>query len=341
MALLDDLYNQATGLLTSMNERGKAMQQDDPTSTDLLPPPVNNQGVVPSTLPSVGQKGKIFQQRQTGMPQQQQQTPQNDVEQIAKNPGLFQRIFGMDTKTFGENWKRKGGYEGLMANPGFLLGLGIIQSSAQGKPIGSDIFDIATKTGAISSQYADRIKARRGVLAPVTDDQRSTVESVLAEDNYYKPDWFDRIKSGDQQAKYREALDDIYTRAEKIVIAESEKLNKKVRLERRHVRDAIKQLENEGQISKRDDSFFGIRGGTVLSKKGIKKRKDGGPVEKGEAYIVGEEGQEMFVPQVDGNIIDNDDTKVVNMLLESNPQLKNISRARAVKILKARFPDYF
>jgi hypothetical protein len=49
----------------------------------------------------------------------------------------------------------------------------------------------------------------------------------------------------------------------------------------------------------------------------------------------------MFVPQVDGNIIDNDDTKVVNMLLESNPQLKNVSRARAVKILKARFPDYF
>ena len=66
----------------------------------------------------------------------------------------------MDTKTFAENWKEKGGYEGLMANPGFLLGLGIIQSSAQGKPIGSDIFDIATKTGAISAQYADRIKAR-------------------------------------------------------------------------------------------------------------------------------------------------------------------------------------
>jgi hypothetical protein len=49
----------------------------------------------------------------------------------------------------------------------------------------------------------------------------------------------------------------------------------------------------------------------------------------------------MFVPQVDGNVIDNDDTKVVNMLLESNPQLKNVSRARAVKILKNRFPDYF
>ena len=49
----------------------------------------------------------------------------------------------------------------------------------------------------------------------------------------------------------------------------------------------------------------------------------------------------MFIPKIDGNVIDNDDTKVVNMLLESNPQLKNVSRARAVKILKNRFPDYF
>jgi hypothetical protein len=47
-----------------------------------------------------------------------------------------------------------------MANPAFLLGLGIIQSSAQGKPIGSDIFDTAVKSGAVSAQYADRIKER-------------------------------------------------------------------------------------------------------------------------------------------------------------------------------------
>jgi hypothetical protein len=67
----------------------------------------------------------------------------------------------------------------------------------------------------------------------------------------------------------------------------------------------------------------------------------GGPVEAGKDYIVGEEGPEMFVSETNGTIINNDDSKVVSMLLESNPQLKNISRARAVKILKARFPDYF
>lgn len=29
------------------------------------------------------------------------------------------------------------------------------------------------------------------------------------------------------------------------------------------------------------------------------------------------------------------------MLLAANPQLKNVSRARAEAILKSRFPDYF
>ena len=67
----------------------------------------------------------------------------------------------------------------------------------------------------------------------------------------------------------------------------------------------------------------------------------GGPVNKEQSYVVGEKGAEVFVPEVDGKIINNDDAKVINMLLESNPQLKNVSRARAVKILKARFPDYF
>ena len=346
MALLDDLYNQATGLLTSMNERGKRMQQDDPLSTDLESPMGGSTGgIVPSTLPSVGQKGKLFQQRPVGIPQQQQ-TRMNDVSEIAKNPGLFQRVFGMDTKTFAQNWKDKGGYEGLMANPGFLLGLGIIQSSAQGKPIGSDIFDIATKSGAISAQYADRIKARGGMLAPVTSAQRDKIKSVLEEQGITQPNWLDKLKtiftSENADAQYREALDMIYDRAEKLAQDETKRTGKKVRFDaRKYAKLAVESLQTDGKLTVREDGL--IIPGTVQAKtKKIKgNREDGGPVEKDEAYIVGEKGQEMFIPKTYGNIIDNDDTKVVNMLLESNPQLKNVSRARAVKILKARFPDYF
>ena len=228
-----------------------------------------------------------------------------------------------------------------MANPGFTLGLAMMQSSAQGRPISESLLQNVLASGEISSAYADRIKARSKVLAPVTGEQRDEVAAVLAEDNYYEPDFLDKMKTGNQSAKYRESLDLIYDRAQNIAKSEA-KGGKEVRFGRKHIRAAIKDLEASGKLKKRDPSFFGIRAGTLEATGGIDgARAEGGPVEANKNYLVGEKGPEVFVPQVDGNIINNDDAKVVNMLLEHNPQLKNISRARAVKILKNRFPDYF
>jgi hypothetical protein len=253
----------------------------------------------------------------------------------------FQKIFGLSYGDVSKNWKDKGGFEGLMSNPGFTLGLAMMQSSAQGRPISESLLQNVLASGEISSAYADRIKARSKVLAPVTDEQRDEVASVLAEDNYYEPDFLDKLKTGNQSAKYRESLDLIYDRAQNIAKSEA-KGGKEVRFGRKHIRQAIKDLEGSGKLKKRDPSFFGIRAGTLEATGGIDgARAEGGPVEANKNYLVGEKGPEVFVPQVDGNIINNDDAKVVNMLLEHNPQLKNISRARAVKILKNRFPDYF
>lgn len=39
---------------------------------------------------------------------------------------------------------------------------------------------------------------------------------------------------------------------------------------------------------------------------GVKRRADGGPVRRGEPYIVGEEGQELFVPDQSGVVVPND-----------------------------------
>ena len=253
----------------------------------------------------------------------------------------FQKIFGLSYGDVSKNWKDKGGFEGLMSNPGFTLGLAMMSSSAQGRPISESLLQNVLASGEISSAYADRIKARSKVLAPVTDEQRDEVASVLAEDNYYEPDFLDKLKTGNQSAKYRESLDLIYDRAQNIAKSEA-KGGKEVRFGRKHIRQAIKDLEGSGKLKKRDPSFFGIRAGTLEATGGIDgARAKGGPVEANKNYLVGEKGPEVFVPQVDGNIINNDDAKVVNMLLEHNPQLKNISRARAVKILKNRFPDYF
>jgi hypothetical protein len=255
------------------------------------------------------------------------------------------KFLGMDMTQISETWKNKGGFEGLMANPAFLLGLGIIQSSAQGKPIGSDIFDTAVKSGAVSAQYADRIRERAKVLEPITDDQRDTIRAVLSESDIFEGSVGQKFKNffkgKNTDALNRRALDEIYEEADKIAKIESgSRGGKAVKLNRTHIEKAVRNLKDSGKIDLSEKNFLSrFFGRGVQSKaEGLAK---GGPVEAGKDYIVGEEGPEMFVSETNGTIINNDDSKVVSMLLESNPQLKNISRARAVKILKARFPDYF
>ena len=70
-------------------------------------------------------------------------------------------------------------------------------------------------------------------------------------------------------------------------------------------------------------------------------KAEGGPINAGQPYLVGEKGPEIVVPNQDGQVLSNDDSQVFAMLLNANPQLQNISRTRAEAILKSRFPDYF
>jgi len=253
------------------------------------------------------------------------------------------QFFGMDLNQIKQSWKDKGGFEGLMANPGFTLGLAIMSSSAQGRPISESLLQNVLASGEISSAYADRIKARSKVLGPVTQDQRDEVAAVLAESDIFKGSVGQKFKNmftgKNTEALNRRALDDIYDKAYKMA-QEKAKPGKEVRVDRKIIEQAVRELEKENKldISEKGIMSFFFGRGVQSTAPGLAK---GGPAEAGKEYIVGEEGPEMFVPEVDGNVIKNDDAKVVNMLLEHNPQLKNISRARAVKILKNRFPDYF
>ena len=253
------------------------------------------------------------------------------------------QFFGMDLNQIKASWKDKGGFEGLMSNPGFTLGLAMMSSSAQGRPISESLLQNVLASGEISSAYADRIKARSKVLGPVSEDQREEVRSVLAESDIFKGSLGQKFKNffkgKNTEALNRRALDDIYDTAYKIAQKKASP-GKEVRVDRNTIEEAVRKLEKEKKldISEKGRMSFFFGRGVQSTAPGLAK---GGPAEAGKEYIVGEEGPEMFVPEVDGNVIKNDDAKVVNMLLEHNPQLKNISRARAVKILKNRFPDYF
>jgi hypothetical protein len=362
MALIEDLLKSATGLLTTggsagdmageaanFDNIGKQVQSgvfnvSDPTalnpnatSNRALNPSYNNLGVPENK--NLGVAGVNQQQVQTNKPKK------SPIAEIAGNPGLFQKIFNMSPQDAQAKWKDKGGFEGLMSNPAFSLGLAMMQSGASGEKISQSIFNNALKAGVVSNEYSERIKNRSTVLAPISAEQRSEVEAVFAEDNYYGPDFIDRIKKGNEPAKFREATDLVFDEADKLAKKEA-KGGKQVRLSRKHYRQALENLIKNKKLKKRDPSFWGLRSGTVQATGGISKNKltpraEGGPVSTDQNYIVGEKGPEMFVPETNGSILHNDDAKVVSMLLESNPQLKNVSRARAVKILKNRFPDYF
>jgi hypothetical protein len=360
MAFFEDLMKKATGLLDDVratSDRMSINQQGDPLSSDISMPTLNTQGIVPSTLGSQTQqpqegvysspKGQYKIDPISGKPIimiGQPEKAKNDIESIAaKDPGMFKRIFGMNVNDAKAMWKDKGGFEGLMSNPAFTLGLGIMQSASKGEPITQSMLDNALKAGAISDQYAKQIKERSKVLGPVTEDQREEVRSVLAESDIFEGSVGQKFKNffkgKNTAALNRRALDDIYNEASNIAKKKASG-GKEVRIDRDIIEQAVKNLKASGKLDISDKgiaSFFFGRG--IQSK--APGLAEGGPAKAGKEYIVGEKGPEMFVPQVDGNVINNDDAKVVNMLLESNPQLKSISRARAVKILKNRFPDYF
>jgi hypothetical protein len=367
MGFFDELVNRATGLKTGLlNEGNKStsgigMQETDmPVERDpnaMYSDPYTNVKTIDTRLGQTkvaspfkyNNQGKPVDP-ETGSLVAPEPTAPNDIiklgeSKIGLNNNQAVKFLGMDMTQISETWKEKGGFEGLMANPAFLLGLGIIQSSAQGKPIGSDIFDTAVKSGAVSAQYADRIKERAKILAPISDDQRDQIRSVLAESDIFEGSPGQKIKNffkgKNTEALNKRALDEIAELVRKNQERDAAKYGgRTIRSSREYIEDAVRELQKQKKIELSEKGMLSWLFGRGVQSKAEPLAK-GGPVEAGKDYIVGEEGPEMFVSETNGTIINNDDSKVVSMLLESNPQLKNISRARAVKILKARFPDYF
>ena len=94
-----------------------------------------------------------------------------------------------------------------------------MKSSATGQPISQSLLNNAVTAGAISGEYADRIKERSKVLGPVTDQQRDEVRAVLAESDIFEGSVGQKFKNfftgKNTEALNRRALDDIYAEAEK------------------------------------------------------------------------------------------------------------------------------
>ena len=269
-----------------------------------------------------------------------------------KDIGTLEKFTGVSKEEAMKNWKDKHGFEGLMSNPAFTLGLALMQSSAQGKSIGEDVMNNFIKAAGISEHYKDRIKAKGSIIGPPSDAEIGQVEALLKSKKMGAPGWGAEIKDfftgADSDAEYRSMISKIASKNKKRAAALEAK-GKKVEMNEDFMLETIRKMKQDGELKwKKKGHSKGFLSGwnffrsqIGLTGDGGLFKAEGGPVEAGKPYIVGEKGPEVVVPNADATVVSNDDSQIMSMLLSSNPQLQNVSRTRAESILRSRFPDYF
>ncbi len=346
-SIFDDLREKGSGLLNDFNDylfkdKGSKLPTESLTDPDTggmnyFSDPA--QKVYPQSTPNMTINNKPYVNPNTKTP-----SPMN------KGESTFLGAVGEYFNNAQKTWKDKGGFDALMSNPQFGIGLSLLQQASEGKTIGASALKAMVDGGVISDAYAKKIAARGSVTGPATAAQIEAVKAKLAASGLAgRPTYFQQIadmfKGESTTAKQDMAYGEIYKLAEKKAKAVA-KTGKEVNIDD-YLEEAAQEYISSGK------GFVGGSGFGVLGEKSITKRVDttkqkitgerelGGPVTKNKAYLVGEVGPEVFIPKVSGKIVSNDDSKIINLLLEANPNLKNVSPARAEKILRNRFPDYF
>jgi len=267
--------------------------------------------------------------------------------ELEKDTGFmqkFSKMAGVDFDKAAANWKEKGGFDGLMSNPAFSLGLALMQSSANGKTINQGILDNFVKSAKISSEFKDRIEARKQEPIQATAGDISETKDLLKQMNIEEGNWFENIiskaKGGKPGLEWDSAVEEISLKYQMQIRDEQKRLKEAGKSQVIRKTDKIRimrKLIKEGKI--KESGGIPFLTSSTLSMP-IPKA-EGGPIQEGQPYIVGEKGPEIIIPTSDGNVLSNDDSQIYAMLLASNPQLQKVSRQRAEKVLRNRFPEYF
>jgi len=275
--------------------------------------------------------------------------------ELEKDQGFMFKLAnmaGVDPEKAAANWKEKGGFEGLMSNPAFSLGLALMQSSANGKTINQGILDNFIKSAKISSEFKDRIEARKEEPIQATAADMAETTDLLKQMGIEEGNWFENFgskfksiftkKGGNPGLEWQTAVEEISLQYQIKVKAAQKKLKEagKPQVLRKTDQYRIMNKLVEEQKIKRKKSWTGGLFTADTLKNPIPKA-EGGPITQGQPYLVGEKGPEVIIPHSSGNVLSNDDSQIYAMLLASNPQLQKVSRQRAEKVLRNRFPEYF
>ena len=269
---------------------------------------------------------------------------------LAQDPKWWEKLAGMagvDPTKAMAHWKDKGGFEGLMANPAFTMGLAFMQAGAEGKTLGQGSLDNVMKAAGISSHYKKIIEDRKLEPIQATSSDIAEVKDMLKSINIEEGNWFENLLGGKKSgARYEAAVEEIAIQFQAEIRKKQKQLKADGKSQVIRRTDQLKILEDlvkSGKIQKKESllSRLGITSGTLQDTSGTKGLARGGPVRANKAYVVGEEGPEIMIAKSSGKVLSNDDSQIFAMLLAANPQLQKVSKARAEKIMRSRFPEYF
>jgi len=262
-----------------------------------------------------------------------------------KDIGTLEKLTGTSFADAKANWKDKGGMEGLMSNPAFSLGLALMQSSANGKTINQGILDNFVKAAKISEHYKDRIKANAGGVTEATEPQMNKIKGILENSFDISGPKLKKLFPGKAGEEHEQAVEDIVFKVQaKITSMKKAAKNsgKDIEVGSKLYKKVIQQMINDKEINVKGGlNLFGYQVIDKTLSTRAKPMAQGGPIQQGKPYVVGEEGPEIIIPRSDGDVLTNDDSQIYAMLLASNPQLQKVSRVRAEKIMRNRFPEYF
>ena len=114
------------------------------------------------------------------------QFPPREVE-TPINPNFVEKILKVKGGTIQKNWEKSGGFEGMMANPAFTLGLAIMQSSAQGKRLDEGLLNNFVKAAGISDVYKQKLKDAGEIIARPTEGEMTDITEYLKDQGYGGP----------------------------------------------------------------------------------------------------------------------------------------------------------
>ena len=356
--LSSDFDNSGTGIKTSLRDRESPLMKNPIFPPSIIPPGQGKINIGDKSIPVIpksmmSQKNIPSQDAKSIVPAVK--VDNNQVtSQLANDDNFLNKLAnlaGTDLNKAAATWKEKGGVEGLMSNPAFTIGLAFLQAGAEGKSLGQGALDNVIKAGAVSQQYKKILESRKQAPIQATAADISETKELLSKIGISEGNWFENFgskvknffgKGGSRTPglDFDRAVEEIAVQYQAEIAKKQKELaaaNKPTIIRKDDKLRILKKLIDSGVIQK-NESFLSKIGITDAT---IQKREHGGPVHKGKPYMVGEAGPEIMIPHSSGNIVANDDAQVFSMLLASNPQLQKVSKERAMKILKAKFPEYF